>query len=193
MKKSLITLYVISSFFTANVMAADIEASVVKRNVENIENPVFADFLYINPLDMSEIELPTKSLATSNVITPRSPAKGITYFEIGQVGSSSVGWETISQHQSSTNSNHGGQELYTYVWQVGYGNVNRATMNGVSKTPLVSEPRCGSNLNKCRPGDIATGYRYLFYFSGQESGKFTVSANSIASPFGYWSDSIYIN
>ena len=192
MKKSLITLYVISSFFTANVMAADIEASVVKRNAENIENPVFADFLYINPLDMSEIELPTKSLATSNVITPRSPARGISYFEIAQVGSSNIGWEDVTKHQRSTNSNHGGNLLYVYVWQKGYGNVNRATMNGVRKTPQSSQSRCGTNLHVCRAGEIISGFLYLFNFSGQESGKFTVSANSVANPFGYWSDSIYI-
>ena len=65
-------------------------------------------------------------------------------------------------------------------------------MNGLTKSPQSSQPRCGSDLHVCSSGEIVTGFLYLFNFSGQQGGNFVVSANSVASPFGYWSDSIYI-
>jgi hypothetical protein len=65
-------------------------------------------------------------------------------------------------------------------------------MNAISKASISSQPRCGSNLHVCSAGEIITGYLYLFNYSGQQGGHFSVSANSVANPFGFWSDSIYI-
>jgi hypothetical protein len=103
-----------------------------------------------------------------------------------------VGWETIASYQTTTLNDHGGSQVYAYVWQVGYGNIGTASFNGISKTPEQSQYRCGTDLHICATGETVTGWVYLYNLSGQESGTFSVSANSVASPFGYWSDSVYI-
>ena len=193
MKKMFLALALASSAFTSNLMAADIEAGVMKRAVDVDKSPALTDFLATYPVDTSELESKSSfEYSTSLSVASLAAASGISYFEIGQVGSSNVGWESISPNQLSTASNHGGSLLYTYVWQVGLGNINNASMNGLTKSPQSSEPRCGSNLHQCISGETVTGFLYLFNFSGQQGGNFTVSANSVASPFGYWSDSIYI-
>ncbi len=66
-------------------------------------------------------------------------------------------------------------------------------MNGISKAAGYTQYRCGSDLHVCASGETITGWLYGYDFSGQESGQFNVGTNSTASPFGYWSDSIYIN
>jgi len=170
--------------FSGVSTAADIEAGVVK--VVNIKkySPLSVD----SPSSMSEISLES----SSSDISIKSAAAGITYFEIGNVYSSNYGWETISGFQSSTG-DHGGTNLYIYIWQFGYGNVTNATMNGISRSAGLSEYRCGNDLHVCAVGETVTGWLYGFDFSGQQFGLFSVGSNSTAYPFGYWGDSIYIN
>jgi len=182
MKKTLLALAVFTSAFTMNAMAADIEAGVVKKQIEKTTS------LAMNsPDNMSDVYL-----NSSANIKVSAAATGIAYFEIGNIYSSNYGWEDISASQPSSG-NHGGTALYLYIWQVGYGNVTNATMNGISMSAGLSEYRCGADLHACTAGETATGWLYGFDFSGQQSGTFSVGSNSIASPFGYWSDSIYIN
>jgi hypothetical protein len=186
MKKTFLALAIISSFFTINAMAADIEAGVVKKIVEGSTS------LAINaPDSMSDVYLEPYSDAKVSRVT-RAAASGISYFEIGNIYSSNYGWESISPSQSASG-NHGGTTLNIYIWQFGYGNVTNATMNGISKSAGLSEYRCGGDLHTCAVGETVTGWLYGFSFSGQQSGNFSVGSNSTASPFGYWSDSIYIN
>ncbi|WP_197477694.1 MULTISPECIES: DUF4879 domain-containing protein [unclassified Marinomonas] len=185
MKKQLISLALITAGMTGNAIAADIEAGVVKRIADQSKMAPKG----IAPLDLSNISIDTGAKTLSSF----APATGITYFEIGHIGSTNYGgWEAVSSYQSSTVNDHGGTELYAYVWQFGYGNISSATFNGVSKTPEQSQYRCGTDLHVCATGETVTGWAYLYNLSGQESGTFNVSANSVASPFGYWSDSIYI-
>jgi hypothetical protein len=75
----------------------------------------------------------------------------------------------------------------------GLGNNNGAIMNGLTKQPFQTQKLFGSDLHNCVAGEIVKGFLYYFNYSGQQSGNFTDSANSVASPFGFWSDSIYIN
>ncbi|WP_425331672.1 DUF4879 domain-containing protein [Pseudoalteromonas viridis] len=42
-------------------------------------------------------------------------------------------------------------------------------------------------------GQTVMGFLYYYDFFGPQSEQLTVSSSSIASPSGYWSDSIYIN
>jgi hypothetical protein len=172
------------SFFSGMSTAADIEAGVVK--VVNIKkhSPLSVD----SPYSMSEITLKS----SFNEISTKAAATGITYFEIGNIYSSNYGWETILASQFST-ADHGGSTLYIYIWQFGYGNVTNATMNGISRSAGLTEYRCGNNLHVCAVGETVTGWLYGFDFSGQQFGHFSVGSNSTASPFGYWSDSVYIN
>jgi hypothetical protein len=184
MKRTFLALVLVSSAFSVNVLAADIEAGVVNKIAESSTS------LAINsPSSMSDEYIEASSDAK---ISSRAAASGITYFEIGNIYSSNYGWENITPSQSSSG-NHGGATLNIYIWQFGYGNVTNATMNGISKSAGLSEYRCGNDLHVCAVGETVTGWLYGFDFSGQQSGSFSVGSNSTVSPFGYWSDSIYIN
>lgn len=195
-KKTFFTLALFSSAVTANVMAADIEASVVK-NVTEVTEPAFSDFLATNPL---KIFAPSSFKAnkkrgkySSEQISPLAAATGITYFEIAAVGSSNVGWEYPQSYLQSTIEDHGGSILYVAVLQLGLGNNNGSNMNGLSKSPFQTDRLCGSDSHyPCVSGETITGFIYYFNYSGQQTGFFTASANSVASPFGFWSDSISI-
>ena len=84
MNKTLLALALLSSAFSVNLLAADIEAGVVKNVVDHsalIQN----DTLYFSPSDLQGIEVEAPKLATS--VSTRAAAQGITYFEIGAVQS----------------------------------------------------------------------------------------------------------
>lgn len=183
MKSLLLSLAALSTL-SSTAIAADIEAGVVKRMIETPATPLIKQ----DPIDINSLTLDTGNQGLMTL----AAATGISYFEIGNIGSSNVGWETIQSYQTTTLNDHGGSQLYAYVWQVGYGNIGSASINGISKTAEQSQYRCGSDLHICATGETVTGWVYLYNLSGQQSGTFTVSANSIASPYGYWSDSIYI-
>jgi len=65
-------------------------------------------------------------------------------------------------------------------------------MNAISKTAALTQLLCGNDLHVCNSGETVVGWLYYYDYSGQSAGYFTSSSNSIASPYGYWSDSIYI-
>jgi hypothetical protein len=85
-------------------------------------------------------------------------------------------YETIYDTQYSTTGDHGGSQVRAYVWQIGYGNVNNATFNGISKAPTLTSYRCGSDLHECSSGETVTGFLYQFDFFGSQSGQLTVSS-----------------
>lgn len=187
MKRALLVLAAISNVFSTISMAADVEAGVVKNEVKTDS---YSSLALNAPASIPDIKLNPMSAETS--AQERAPATGVQFFEIGIVSSTNYGSETISDNQTSTG-NHGGEVLNIFVWQYGYGNPTNATMNGISKPYGWSQYRCGSNLHTCSAGETITGWLYGYDFSGQESGQFSVGTNSTAAPFGYWSDSIYIN
>ncbi|WP_024604751.1 MULTISPECIES: DUF4879 domain-containing protein [unclassified Pseudoalteromonas] len=174
------TILLSTSTFSGFASAADVEAGVVKRVVK-IGN---SSSLALNAPESNNIR------KASSVA--RAAASGVTYFEIGIVYSTNYGQEIIQETQTSTG-DHGGATLNVYLWQYGYGNPTNATMNGISKAAGYTQYRCGSDLHVCASGETITGWLYGYDFSGQESGQFNVGTNSTVSPFGYWSDSIYIN
>lgn len=122
----------------------------------------------------------------------RARARGIYFFEVMAVRSPQSGYENIDPSTSTTGNNHGGSFLHVYVFQAGYGSADYATLNGVRKSPVKTWDLCGSDFHDCTTGETITGYVYGFDFSGQQYGYFSVSAYSSASPFGSWSDSLYI-
>lgn len=122
----------------------------------------------------------------------RARARGIYYFEILAVDSPRYGREYVSPNTGTTTHDHGGSFIRVHVFQAGYGSVNHATLNGVRRSPSYERSLCGSDFHECRTGESITGYLYGFDFSGQQYGYFSVSAYSSASPFGSWSDSLYI-
>ena len=183
-KSYLLLIALMLSFFSGMSTAADIEAGVVKVVNVKKHSPLSEDIPYSMP------ELPLES--SKGAVSTKAAATGITYFEIGNIYSSNYGWEAISPSQFST-ADHGGSTLHIYIWQFGYGNVTNATMNGISRSAALTQYRCGNNLHVCTVGETVTGWLYGFDFSGQQFGHFSVGSNSTASPFGYWSDSVYIN
>jgi len=140
--------------------------------------------------DLSDLSSINKKSKSS--ISTKSAGTGVSYFEVYAVGSSNVGWELVSSNQSSTSYNHGGSQLRVAVLQVGLGNPNNATMGSINTSNYASDYLCGSNLHICNSGEIVTGFLRYYSFDGQQSGYFSNSTNSVANPFGYWSDSISI-
>ncbi len=176
--------------FVSTVSAADIEAGVVKNT------PVFhgdkSSHKTLGKLDLSNISLiAADKLANEQTL---GPAQGITLYEIYAIGSSTQGWKYPTASQTSTTYDHGGSALRVATIQYGYGNPNQATLNGLSRSSYGSDSLCGSlaTLHFCSTGETVTGFVYYFNFDGQQEGFAKTSANSIANPFGYWSDSIYI-
>ncbi|WP_086929598.1 DUF4879 domain-containing protein [Agarilytica rhodophyticola] len=204
MKNTLLTLIlvVISSVFSTNVMAADIEAGVVK-NVPNQLDIIQDDPFYLSPSDLAGVDIDASILESDfskkeNLaanLNKMGPAPGISYFEIAAVVSVSYPFlDEVLANQFSTNEDHGGGQVRVYVFQFGYGNTNNATFAGSSVAATSSTPRCGSNLSQCSAGQTVTGFLHQFDFFGPTnvSGQVNVSANSIAFPFGFWSDSVFI-
>jgi len=145
-------------------------------------------------LDLSHIVIPDTTFITANSgISTQAAASGITYFEVAGVGSSNVGgWESITQLQTVTALNHGGALLRVAVLQIGLGNPNNGTLGALSVSRYRTDLLCGSDLHLCLVGETIIGYLYYYAFDGQQSGFFTNSSNSVAVPFGFWQDSIFI-
>ncbi|GEM_PF-1290548 len=196
-KSYLLLIVLMLGGFSGVSTAADIAAGVVQR----ITNPVLpANHPLANNLFDTSLLGGAQSLlagaqnkGATNVSTASS-ATGISYFEVvGVVSAQSNGiWENIQSWQTSTNQDHGGSYLYVAVLQIGYGNANPAVMNAISKSPVLTELLCGSDLHVCNVGESIVAWLRYYDYSGQSTGNFTSSSNSTAYPFGYWSDSLYI-
>jgi hypothetical protein len=135
------------------------------------------------------------SIATPKAaISPAGAAAGISYYQVYAVGSSDIGWEYVTPSQTTTTYNHGGAQLRVVVLQYGYGNENGATVNATPGTFYSRVYLCGplSALYYCAVGDTITGYFDYFSFDGLQGGYYTSSSSSVASPYGTWTDSIYI-
>ncbi len=183
----------LSLFLSEGVLAADVEGGVVTNLSKDEQRPSDAngDQITLSKIDKSNFK---KTPTSVGGVTTAAAATGISYYQIYVVSSSTAGNEYVSSYQSSTAYDHGGSVLKVYVIQYGYGNPNAATMNGISRYPSSSNLLCGSmsSLHYCNVGETVTGWLYGFDFSGQNSGSFLTSANSTASPYSYWSDSIFI-
>lgn len=188
----------LSTLTLSNVYAADVEAGIVKTELQIPESYIGSDSLDLSKLAVQDSASSSKSktsLDDDDVVTPAAAASGITYYEIYAVGSTLYGgWQYPTASQTSTINDHGGTELKVVVLQYGYGNPNNATLNGLSRSAYATQNLCGplNSLHVCTAGETLTGFLRYYDFSGQQAGQFTSSANSTASPFGYWSDSIYI-
>ena len=183
----------VASVCSFTSFAADIEGGVVQHDMKSSVTAFMSEeareFMDVPPM-LQRFEPIENSALREHA--PLAPAQGISYFEVGMVYSSNQGLKRVNAGDFITADDHGGAQLFVYVWQFGYGNPNNATMNGFSKSTGLSDPRCGNDLHVCSAGETVTGWLYGWDFSGQQSGYFTASANSTAFPFGYWSDSISI-
>lgn len=175
--------------------AAQIQDGVVTR-ITAMDRPLtaFGHDVQVNQLDISA---KVKRRADGTTL---APAQGISYYQVYSVYSTNYANlhggspEYVTQLATTTSGDHGGINLFVYTLEYGYGNPTNATMNGISKSYGYSTPLCGafSAIHYCNTGETVTGWLYGFDYSGQQSGYFQSGANSTASPFGYWSDAIYV-
>jgi hypothetical protein len=171
--------------------AADIEDNVVKRLTAEEQRGFFVAGHEIKVPNV-DVSAKVKRAADGTFL---APAQGISYYQIFAIISTKYPkGEYPAAGLTQTTEDHGGEQLFVYVLQYGYGNPNQAIMNGVARSAGNSRTICGpsTSIHFCGVGETVTGWLYAFDFSGQQSGNFTTGANSVASPFGYWSDSIYI-
>ncbi|GAB4182386.1 MAG: hypothetical protein Tsb002_03610 [Wenzhouxiangellaceae bacterium] len=169
--------------------AGDIEGATI-QSLKHYDGTINGQTLDISGLaDLVDAKLQAETDKEDN----RAPAQGITYFEVYAVGSSNIGWElNIPAIQQTTTYDHGGALMRVVVLQVGLGNPNNASMGGMTTGRYLTENLCGADLHWCSPGETITGFLYYYAFDGLQNGFFTNSSNSVATPFGFWSDSISV-
>jgi Domain of unknown function (DUF4879) len=126
---------------------------------------------------------------------PPGPAPGVSYFQTYAVASSNSGlnWEFVSASQFTTNIDHGGTLLSVAVYTFGYGN-GGASLSGLTGVHWGSDAVCGtfSTAHFCSIGETVTGFIDYYSFDGSQGGGFSAFTNSIAFPFGQWTDSITV-
>jgi hypothetical protein len=140
---------------------------------------------------------PTSRLVGSTV-TIQAAAAGLSYLQVSNVGSSSVGWETISASQATTAYDHGGVQLRVATTEIGYGNVPVARYNGSvlpSSANYLTENICQSGSTyviPCAVGQTIVGFRKYWNLDGKQNGSFTYQNTSTNSPWNTVNDSISI-
>jgi hypothetical protein len=132
------------------------------------------------------------SSAEPQVIKPDAPAPGLSSF-ILQVCSATAGCETVSVNNLQTTLTHGGSYIDAYVWEVGYGSGEVATMSGnqlsssylVAKTPFCQQGN--QYVIPCPNGYTVAGFQYEWnvttYVETYSSPNFVASDTSINSPY----------
>lgn len=124
-----------------------------------------------------------------------APAPGITYFQTYAVisANASASWEYLSSSQFSTVADHGGAWIDVAVLEYGYGNGN-ATLNSAAAALRDTQYLCGplSSLHVCNVGESVTGFMHYYEYINTSGGFFNAFSNSIAYPWGQWTDSVNI-
>lgn len=143
------------------------------------------------PIDLDNLGIQDFPLTSGDI--SQAPASGVSFFQILEVGSVQHGaWESVNNFQSATTHDHGGAQIGVTVFQYGYGN-GGASLDGTSPDITQSINICGTTtLHECTVGEDITGFLRVYYFNGPQYGSFSAFTNSVAYPFGYWSDEIYI-
>lgn len=122
------------------------------------------------------------------------PAPGVTYFQTYAIISGQYyAWEYVGASQFITVENHGGAFIDVAVLQYGYGS-GGATLGGSSGFRYASEPLCGtlSTIHYCNAGEVVTGFMDYYEFVGPSGGMFSAYTDSIAYPWGRWTDNITV-
>lgn len=151
------------------------------------------------------VESDTKG-AGDNAARPLSPAPALTSIFVNNVCTSAqenIGdCETIASGQLSTKTTYTGSDVYTFVWEIGYGTGEIASQGGIqlSKDKLKSTKGICKNGNEytidCLPGNTIVGWRYVWdvgYWLSRGSGQnFTAQDTSQNPPIRTYSTSLTI-
>jgi hypothetical protein len=115
-----------------------------------------------------------------------APAPPLSSVKVVKVESQQGGIEYINSNSFSTVNDHGGSYLYISTVEIGYGQFNRAEMNG---SQLKSKESKRLDFDGDRTID---GWEYKWDASGQQNGTFSYQSTSINFPRNTLSTSIYI-
>ena len=124
------------------------------------------------------------------------PAPSLSYVQVRYIGSSTQGWEAISDNQLSTNLDHGGPLLRALTVEVGYGSSPAAFMNGArlpNSANYSTVAFCSSNfLTPCQPGQTVIGFVRYWSLDGYQNGNFYFQNTSTNAPRNTMGDGVYI-
>jgi hypothetical protein len=96
-------------------------------------------------------------------------------------------------YQGSTVLNHGGAQMFGYVWVIGYGQNTHSTMNGANAPIVESRTLCYTTTwVLCAAGQTVKGFLNKVDLSGYQNGLFAFSQTSQTSPWNTMQASIYI-
>jgi hypothetical protein len=144
---------------------------------------------------------PTAPVAQTEGLTATlAPAPPLSYVQVYAVGSTNVGWETLSNSSAlSTTYDHGGANLYVEVLELGYGGNPIVKMNGgllPSSANYATYSVCsdvyGNLYSPCNAGQTVAGWLRYYDVSGNQSGLFEYQNTSLNSPWNTMSDRISI-
>ncbi|WP_158620070.1 DUF4879 domain-containing protein [Corallococcus sicarius] len=149
-------------------------------------------------LDVSSRQLGKLPMSTEGVTT-LGPAPALSYVQVYAVGSSNVGWESVSASQVTTAYDHGGDVLLVAVLELGYGTSRYVTMAGSAVSgsmnyanDSICDDGFGNLVMPCSPGQVIVGFMRYYDVSGNQSGTFYYQSTSINSPFNTMSDTMSI-
>jgi hypothetical protein len=126
------------------------------------------------------------------------PAPALSSLQISNVGSSNVGWESITAAQTTTVYDHGGAQLRVVTDEFGYGNVPVARYNGSvlpTSANYLTQTICWNGsayVLPCSAGQTVVGFRKYWNLDGKQNGSYSYQNTSTNSPWNTLSDSISI-
>lgn len=128
----------------------------------------------------------------------QAAAPALSFLQIAFVGSSNIGWESITALQTMTSNDHGGVQVRVVTEEIGYGNLPVARFNGSvlpkSKNYLTETICWNGNtyVFPCSAGQTVVGFRKYWNLDGYQIGSFSYQNKSTNSPWNTMSDSISI-
>lgn len=139
----------------------------------------------------------TAVLLAASAQIAAAPAPALSYVHVRVVGSSTQGWEFVSENQLSTTKDHGGSQLRAVTVEIGYGHSPAAKMNGSllpQSANYLTTTFCNySNfLQACNPGETVVGFVRYWNLDGYQNGNFWYGNTSTNSPWNTLDDNMTI-
>lgn len=144
-----------SAHVAGNALAAEVEAGVVVSLTPEEQNPVLpnGEPLELLPVDPAKIKkAPKLPQTTDGTIGAYAAAPGISYYQIyGVYSTQAGGTEIVEGSVTTTSYDHGGSQMYVYVYQHGYGTQYPVTLNGIARNPDETYLVCGTLATRHTP------------------------------------------
>lgn len=151
------------------------------------------------PFDASRLKNVLAQMEADAPPTKLSAAPPLTYLQVWYVGSSTCGWESISDSQTTTICDHGGSQLRVVVMELGYGGNPIGFMNSgllSSSANYLNQGVCrdayGQLVSPCSAGQTIVGWLRYWNLDGYQGGYFQHQNTSLNSPWNTMYDNISI-